>query len=115
MKKYTFTLIELLVVIAIIAILTGMILPALNSSRQRATDISCKSLLKQYGIATSMYADDHNNYLLDCRNYLNSNSQFLSYFGNTILSKNVARCPGDASTDSLNRLKLFKIDSRRIC
>lgn len=111
MKKY-FTLIELLVVIAIIAILAGMMLPALNSSRQRARDISCKSLLKQYGLATNMYADDNNDFIVDCRNYLNTHSQFLSYFGNTVLSKNVARCPGDASTDAMNRLKLFKIDSR---
>lgn len=57
-----------------------------------------------------MYADENNSYLPDCRNYLNSKSQFLSYFGNNVLSKNVARCPGDASTDSLNRLKLFRVD-----
>lgn len=62
-----------------------------------------------------MYSDDNNDFLLDCRNYLNTKSQFLSYFGNTVLSKNVARCPGDNSTDSMNRLKLFKIDSRGIC
>lgn len=110
MKK--FTLIELLVVIAIIAILAGILLPTLGRSRAKSRDISCRSLLKQYGIATNMYANDNNDYLLDCRNYLNSNSQFLSYFGNTVLSKNVARCPGDTSTDSMNRLKLFKIDSR---
>lgn len=110
MKK--FTLIELLVVIAIIAILAGILLPTLGKSIAKGQDISCKSLLKQYCLATNMYADDNNDYLLDCRNYLNSNSQFLSYFGNTVLSKNVARCPGDASTDSMNRLKLFKIDSQ---
>lgn len=58
-----------------------------------------------------MYANDHNDYLVDCRTYLNSHSQFLSYFGNTVLSQNVARCPGDSSTDALNRLKLFQIDN----
>lgn len=58
-----------------------------------------------------MYANDNNDYLPDSRSYLNSNSHFLSYFGNRVLSQNVARCPGDASTDSLNRLKLFQIDT----
>ena len=57
-----------------------------------------------------MYSDDNKDYLVDCRNYLNNESQFLSYFGNTVLSKNVARCPGDSSTESLNRLKLFEIN-----
>jgi type II secretory pathway pseudopilin PulG len=74
-------------VIAIIAILCSMILPAVQKARHKATDISCKSLLKQYGMATNMYADDNDDFMLDCRNYLNSNSQFLSYFGNTVFIK----------------------------
>ena len=92
-NKKGFTLIELLVVIAIIAILAGLLIPTLNRSKEKAKDISCKSLMKQYGTATNMYSDEHKDWLVDCRNYLNNNSQFLSYFGNTVLSKNVARCP----------------------
>ena len=67
--RRSFTLIELLVVIAIIAILAGMLLPALNTAREKGRAAKCISNLKQLATANQLYADSNGEFYVFSENW----------------------------------------------
>jgi prepilin-type N-terminal cleavage/methylation domain-containing protein/prepilin-type processing-associated H-X9-DG protein len=90
-KNFGFTLIELLVVIAIIAILAGLLLPALSRAKENGRATQCLNHVKQIGLAAVMYSDDNADALPRSQHKGASWVATLQPYTGT----NVYRCPSD--------------------
>ena len=110
-----FTLIELLIVIAIIAILAGMLLPALNRARSTARDLSCLGNLKQLTTTYISYAQDNNGWVLPSNISTVANDTSGAWPG--VLAAEIYKIParkgtlGSYSENVNKRFKLFECPS----
>ena len=113
-RAFAFTLIELLVVISIIAVLLALLLPALGAGRRSAQSVACLSQLRQIGLATQMYADEHKQALpRSTHSYLAHGVKPWGYALGPYLGRNGASKPGPAFDSLFDGLYRCPSDERR--
>ena len=119
-NKSHFTLIELLVVIAIIAILAGILMPALSSARARSRAVKCQNSISQLALVYNNYSDDNNGFIpcmdnlggagainskgeaIDAKSWLNDTVK--RYLGKNDASKEpvaILRCPEEDALEEI--------------
>ena len=113
--KYGFTLIELLVVISIISLLIAVLLPALQNARKRAQQIQCASNLKQIGMTTQLYFNDHNDHIFFRGDYNPRYPRWFATLNKYIKHAKTFQCPTIANKWKFDMWNLYYGCNKKIC
>ncbi len=92
-RLYAFTLIELLVVIAIVAILAGMLMPALSRAKSAGRSARCISNLRQFALATQLYVVDHSVYPVKVAGQNATWFDLIEAYTDSRVTNDLYRCP----------------------
>jgi prepilin-type N-terminal cleavage/methylation domain-containing protein len=100
-RRNAFTLVELLVVIGIIAVLVGILLPALSRARDQANLVACQSVERQFYAVTQLYATDYRGYILPC--VFQGPSAEFDYFEATLIGPELQKVKGSQGSNGTMR------------
>lgn len=112
LKQFYFTMIELLITVSVIAILAALLLPALNTAREKARAITCSGNMKQTGSATVQYTDDNDDWLYS--GYNNKSDKRIYYYMPLALAPYFG-VKGRVDPSKSDTLKVYSLSKFLVC
>jgi prepilin-type N-terminal cleavage/methylation domain-containing protein len=107
-RKRAFTLIELLVVIAIIALLMGILMPALQRVKKQARLVACQARLKQWALIFKMYTDDNDGKMMRSQGYHIEGFMWIEALRPLYKNPDLRLCPMATKREGLEQPRRFK-------